>query len=42
MTSDTTGLSLCDNPDTIEDVVQNVIDDALCFGRFLICFNNVF
>ena len=29
MTSDAAGLSLSDNPDTMEDVVQDVINDAL-------------
>ena len=31
VTSGAAGLSLSDNPDTMEDVVQNVIDDALAF-----------
>ena len=42
MTPGTAGLSLDDNPDTMKNVVQNVIDDALCFNRFLICFDNAF
>ena len=42
MTSDTAGFSLDDNLDIMKNVVQNVIDNALCSSRFLIHFNNAF